>query len=303
MRKLAGLEEKVIAPAAYDAELERRLNGLIELASKCHQLSARAIDSMRRRPNQAFFEGILVDTDDEPDGEPIDVFEIIFAATDAVRAQVQKTTDAIMASVAHCLSQINMVPLEGLEPPTLSLGRNCSSIELQRLMPVQCTAVCRSHAPAAADPAGGRGGATALAVPRIGGDADLPRVGLGGRPRARTRRWRTVGVTASSRMAATKATMTIMQLGIRSPRLVVREATRRTALERGGQALCRASRVLFTVAAADATPETAALEADPAPPAPPVHAESPASVGAARPAAGEVGDSARTDNRSAGRRV
>jgi hypothetical protein len=25
------------------------------------------------------------------------------------------------------------VPLEGLEPPTLSLGRNCSSIELQRL--------------------------------------------------------------------------------------------------------------------------------------------------------------------------
>ena len=28
---------------------------------------------------------------------------------------------------------ITTVPLEGLEPPTLSLGRNCSSIELQRL--------------------------------------------------------------------------------------------------------------------------------------------------------------------------
>ena len=27
------------------------------------------------------------------------------------------------------------VPLEGVEPPTLSLGRNCSSIELQRLKP------------------------------------------------------------------------------------------------------------------------------------------------------------------------
>ena len=26
-----------------------------------------------------------------------------------------------------------MVPLKGLEPPTVSLGRNCSSIELQRL--------------------------------------------------------------------------------------------------------------------------------------------------------------------------
>jgi hypothetical protein len=28
---------------------------------------------------------------------------------------------------------IKVVPLEGLEPPTVSLGRNCSSIELQRL--------------------------------------------------------------------------------------------------------------------------------------------------------------------------
>ena len=28
--------------------------------------------------------------------------------------------------------RIGQVPLEGLEPPTLSLGRNCSSIELQR---------------------------------------------------------------------------------------------------------------------------------------------------------------------------
>ena len=29
--------------------------------------------------------------------------------------------------------QVHLVPLEGLEPPTVSLGRNCSSIELQRL--------------------------------------------------------------------------------------------------------------------------------------------------------------------------
>ncbi len=133
-RKLAGLEEKLTAHAADDAEFERRLNGLIELASKCHQLYARASDSMRRRLNQAFFKRILVDTDDDPDGEPSDAFEIIFAVTDAVKAQVQKTTDAVVASVARCLSQIKMVPLEGLEPPTLSLGRNCSSIELQRLM-------------------------------------------------------------------------------------------------------------------------------------------------------------------------
>ena len=31
--------------------------------------------------------------------------------------------------------QKQAVPLEGLEPPTVSLGRNCSSIELQRLAP------------------------------------------------------------------------------------------------------------------------------------------------------------------------
>ena len=36
------------------------------------------------------------------------------------------------------VSRDHKVPLEGLEPPTLSLGRNCSSIELQRPDP-QCT--------------------------------------------------------------------------------------------------------------------------------------------------------------------
>lgn len=31
-------------------------------------------------------------------------------------------------------SKPSIVPLEGVEPPTVSLGRNCSSIELQRLV-------------------------------------------------------------------------------------------------------------------------------------------------------------------------
>lgn len=42
----------------------------------------------------------------------------------------------------------SLVPLEGLEPPTLSLGRNCSSIELQRLT--------TPSYPAAVPPTGGR---------------------------------------------------------------------------------------------------------------------------------------------------
>ena len=38
----------------------------------------------------------------------------------------------VSTSAQHAASA-RAVPLEGLEPPTLSLGRNCSSIELQRL--------------------------------------------------------------------------------------------------------------------------------------------------------------------------
>lgn len=35
--------------------------------------------------------------------------------------------------VQRLVRRNNIVPLEGLEPPTVCLGRNCSSIELQRL--------------------------------------------------------------------------------------------------------------------------------------------------------------------------
>ena len=57
-----------------------------------------------------------------------------------------------------------MVPLEGLEPPTLSLGRNCSSIELQRLtarvyrLAIACSAASRGAR--RARPGRGRRGAS-----------------------------------------------------------------------------------------------------------------------------------------------
>src|SRR5690606_14147342 len=41
--------------------------------------------------------------------------------------------DRCLATYETYVARHHMVPLEGLEPPTLSLGRNCSSIELQRL--------------------------------------------------------------------------------------------------------------------------------------------------------------------------
>jgi hypothetical protein len=48
-----------------------------------------------------------------------------------IRALGIATADPV-EGVGSC-SNTHGVPLEGLEPPTVSLGRNCSSIELQRL--------------------------------------------------------------------------------------------------------------------------------------------------------------------------
>ena len=45
--------------------------------------------------------------------------------------QMVRTSISIVATVTP-VARHHTVPLEGLEPPTLSLGRNCSSIELQR---------------------------------------------------------------------------------------------------------------------------------------------------------------------------
>lgn len=63
-------------------------------------------------------------------------------------------------------SKKESVPLEGLEPPTVSLGRNCSSIELQRLAPT-VYGLARDG-PSAAEPA------TARQRPKSGRTSAMP---------------------------------------------------------------------------------------------------------------------------------
>ncbi len=78
----------------------------MELIKNRYEAYRRAPDDLRQRFKQAFFTKIYVD-----EGEMI--------------AQMRKP---------HARwGYFTFVPLEGLEPPTVSLGRNCSSIELQRL--------------------------------------------------------------------------------------------------------------------------------------------------------------------------
>ena len=60
-------------------------------------------------------------------------------------------------------SKRSMVPLEGLEPPTVSLGRNCSSIELQRLAASSLGGVAGSARPSGPE----RGNPLGMALVRL----------------------------------------------------------------------------------------------------------------------------------------
>jgi hypothetical protein len=63
---------------------------------------------------------------DDPDG--------LFRFQHVVGTGLTASAKASHPNLSHVMNQLLLtkVPLEGLEPPTLSLGRNCSSIELQR---------------------------------------------------------------------------------------------------------------------------------------------------------------------------
>lgn len=60
-------------------------------------------------------------------------------------------------------SPVRSVPLEGLEPPTVSLGRNCSSIELQRLAASSLGGVAGSARPSGPE----RGNPLGMALVRL----------------------------------------------------------------------------------------------------------------------------------------
>jgi site-specific DNA recombinase len=135
----------------------------LDLLADPHTLYKQSSDETRRKLNQAIFIHIWVRNDEVVDfelNEP--VAELLaaqkgFAAqkaglvgdavTKAAYDQLAKTrppqrVDALRNNLDDLLqamepaqgsSKPSMVPLEGFEPPTVSLGRNCSSVELQRL--------------------------------------------------------------------------------------------------------------------------------------------------------------------------
>ena len=113
------------------------LDAALELLENCYEAYRRATDDIRRRFNQGFFTHIYVDVEGDVEMEVAQPFQMLLELTAPSTAgstptEGQEKPLAAM-DLAQGLKDDHVVPLEGLEPPTVSLGRNCSSIELQRL--------------------------------------------------------------------------------------------------------------------------------------------------------------------------
>lgn len=164
--RLGAISDDVTPAAEY-------IEANISLLENPHELYRRASDQTRRQLNQAIFTRIYV-VNDEVVGDELNspMRELLAAergwashlegadlaaAIQIAHAEAERhtpldnekqatdtgdlLTDYVRALLADPAERVgdcstpHMVPLEGLEPPTLSLGRNCSSIELQRRGP------------------------------------------------------------------------------------------------------------------------------------------------------------------------
>ncbi len=108
------------------SELEGNLETAMEILENCYEAYRRAPDDIRRHFNQALFVRILVDEDGEIRSELAQPFEMILSTEvsgDASCKGNKKEPLAKPSLVKGSREQL-LVPLEGLEPPTLSLGRN-----------------------------------------------------------------------------------------------------------------------------------------------------------------------------------
>lgn len=134
-QQLATVVERLEALSVGFDELERNLTGAIELASNCYEAYRRAPDALRRTYNQAFFKRILICEDEPADGELQELFEVVFRPASSAPVDVEEREEAenTVLSTSEGSKEVRLVPLEGFEPPTRSLGRSGSSTELQRL--------------------------------------------------------------------------------------------------------------------------------------------------------------------------
>ncbi len=131
-RQLATIAERLRAATVRFSDIDRNLDLAMDLIENCFEAYRRAPDDVRRRFNQALFEKIYIDEHGKPSGVLAEPFSVILDERVGLRLPGNKEPrDPI--SQAQGSQERLLVPLEGLEPPTVSLGRNCSSIELQRL--------------------------------------------------------------------------------------------------------------------------------------------------------------------------
>ena len=133
--QLAAVDERLERLSVLFEDLEKNLEAAIDLASNCYEAYRRAPDSLRRIYNQAFFKRILIWEEEVAEGELQELFEIVFTIAEEDSPSGSETrgeAENTGFSASQGSNEGTLVPLEGLEPPTLSLGRSCSSIELQR---------------------------------------------------------------------------------------------------------------------------------------------------------------------------
>lgn len=129
------------------------LKGWLELLRDPYEMYRTASNEMRRELNQSIFKRIWVMDQDRAESELAEPARLLMEAqvawaesfdlgadAETIKSDAEASPELLSTredrlepmESALGSSKRSLVPLEGLEPPTLSLGRNCSSIELQR---------------------------------------------------------------------------------------------------------------------------------------------------------------------------
>ena len=132
-QRLSTMDERLAAATMEVDEINRNVDLALTLSQNCYDAYLRADNPTRKSFNQAFWERVYVDIDGSAGGELAQPFKLIQEVGDQVSASDARAPGR--AETSEGCRELGVVPLEGLEPPTCSLGRNCSSIELQRLAP------------------------------------------------------------------------------------------------------------------------------------------------------------------------
>ena len=131
-RRLAFLDAQINAGDIEYDQAKAHLDDCLRLAGDCYKLYMSIDDPLRRIANQAFFDKLYVQTDDQINGQPGEPFNIFFdpdvqqLATTRQRAVETGTQTGQVVG----LNNDQLVELGGFEPPTFSLrtkrATNCA---------------------------------------------------------------------------------------------------------------------------------------------------------------------------------